>query len=271
VTAPDYDGVLKDLFQKDHPTLLDRLTGGVGIREVLSTDFQEMQQRRADLVLELEDGSILHIEFQSENDSDMPYRMAIYAVMIGRRYRRPMRQVVLYVGQEKLRMEDHLDLGAFQIRYSLIDIREFDAEELMRSGGPGDLALAVLARGGTEKLFDIARCAAELDPIERSRALSQISLLCGLRKLPEDLRMKVKNMSSLLKDHWLVRELYDEALSKGETKGRVELLRTMLKDKFGPLPVAIEELLARGSSTDLDRWATRSMKVDTLDAVFAND
>jgi hypothetical protein len=87
--------------------------------------------------------------------------------------------------------------------------------------------------------------------------------------------MKVKNMSSLLKDHWLVRELYDEALTKGRSEGRsegrVELLREILQDKFGPLPVAVQELVARGSSTDLDRWAKRALRVDTLDAVFAND
>jgi hypothetical protein len=42
-------------------------------------------------------------------------------------------------------MPDALDLGSLQVRYGVIDVREFDAEELMRSGGPGDLALAVLA------------------------------------------------------------------------------------------------------------------------------
>jgi predicted transposase YdaD len=187
----------------------------VAIHEILSPDFQEMRQRRADLVLDMADGSILNIEFQSENDDDMPYRMAMYAVMIGKRYRRSIRQIVLYVGQERLRMDDSLDLGTFQIRYTLVDIREFDAEELMRTGDPGDLALAVLARGGTDRLFDIAR----------GRALTQIALLGGLRKLPEDLKMELRNMSSLLKDHWLVRELYDEALEKGETKGKRKAAR----------------------------------------------
>lgn len=68
-----YDAVVKDLFQKDHPSLLDQLTGGVKIRAFLNVDLARVLERRADLVILLEDGTILHIEFQSTNDKDMAY------------------------------------------------------------------------------------------------------------------------------------------------------------------------------------------------------
>ncbi|HUQ93636.1 MAG TPA: hypothetical protein VM120_18285, partial [Bryobacteraceae bacterium] len=106
-----YDLVVKDLFQRDHPSLLDQLAGGVAVREVLNVELARVEERRADLVWSLADGTILHVEFQSGNDRDMPYRMGIYCLLLGQKYRRRVRQVVLYVGQPRMRMDDHVDLG----------------------------------------------------------------------------------------------------------------------------------------------------------------
>jgi len=99
-----YDAVLKDLFQKDHPSLLDQLAGGMKIKAFLNVDLAKVLERRADLVLLLEDQTILHLEFQSTNDKYMPYRAGIYCVLLGHRYHCRVRQVVLYVGQPKMRM-----------------------------------------------------------------------------------------------------------------------------------------------------------------------
>jgi len=109
--AGKYDLVVKDLFQRDHPSLLDQLTAGVPVREVLNVELARVEERRADLVLLLADGTILHLEFQSTNDRNMPYREGIYCLLLGQKYRRRVRQVVLYLGQAKMRMENQVDLG----------------------------------------------------------------------------------------------------------------------------------------------------------------
>ena len=62
-----HDRVLKDLFQKDGPSLLEQLTGGVHVREFLNVEFLEVMERRADLVARLEDDSIFHFEIQGQN------------------------------------------------------------------------------------------------------------------------------------------------------------------------------------------------------------
>ena len=147
-----YDRVLKDLFQRDHPSLLDQLAGGLRVGEFLNVEFPKVIERRADLAVLLEDETILHVEFQSHNDKDIAYREGMYCLMIAQKYRRRVRQVVLYVGQSKMRMADRLDLGCTKVEYRLLDIREIDAGELLRSGRPGDLVLAILAKGGTERL-----------------------------------------------------------------------------------------------------------------------
>ena len=134
---PYYDAVVKDLFQKDHPSLLDQLTGGVKIKAFLNVDLAKVLERRADLVLLLADKTILHIEFQSTNDKDMAYRAGIYCVLLGHRYRCRVRQVVLYIGQAKMRMAAGVDLGETKIAYGLLDIRTLEAEALMGKRAAG--------------------------------------------------------------------------------------------------------------------------------------
>ena len=77
-----------------------------------------------------------------------------------------------------------MDLGETKCAYTLMDIREMDARKLMASGRPGDLALAMLAGGGTERMREIVKQADRLKNGERLRALSQRVLLYGNRYGP---------------------------------------------------------------------------------------
>ena len=161
-------------------SLLDQLTEGVAVLEVLNVELAGVEERRADLVLLLADGTILHIEFQSANDKDMPYREGIYCLLLGQKYRRRVRQVVLYLGQPKMRMEDRVDLGETKSAYRLMDIREMDARRLMASGRPGDLVLAMLAGGGPESVVEIAKRAGGLRGAERQGVLVPIGAAFGV-------------------------------------------------------------------------------------------
>jgi hypothetical protein len=74
----DFDATLKDLFQRDRPTLLRRLCRGVPVKEFLNVELPRVSQRRVDLLLSLADGSLLHIEFQTSARWNIPYRMLEY-------------------------------------------------------------------------------------------------------------------------------------------------------------------------------------------------
>jgi hypothetical protein len=95
----NFDSTIKDLIQRDRPSLLTQLSGGIAIRAFLNVELPKVQDRKLDLVLLLEDGSILHIEIQSTHDSEIAYRMLDYYSLLKRRYKRPTRQVLLYVGE----------------------------------------------------------------------------------------------------------------------------------------------------------------------------
>ena len=258
-----YDLVVKDLFQRDHPSLLDQLTGGVPVREILNVELARVEERRADLVLSLADRTILLIEFQSGNDQDMPYRMGIYCLLLGQKYRRRVRQVVLYVGQAKMRMEDHVDLGETKAACTLMDIRETDSQKFMTSGRPGDLALAMLANGGPEQVSEIARRAATFEGAERQRVLTQLVVLSGLRQLSGQLTMELKAMG-ITTDPFYRHPMVKKAMRDD----RAKLIRRMLETKFGKLPKWVDERLEKAKSDEIERWAKKLLTAGTLEGVL---
>jgi predicted transposase YdaD len=263
--------------------LLERLTGGVAVRESLNVEFAAVAERRADLLLLLEDESIFHLDFQSENDRDMPYREGIYGLMAGQKYRRRVRQVVLYAGQERMRMPAQLDLCEIQVAYRLVDIREFDAAAFLEAGHPGDYALALLAQGGTEHLREILRNASRLPGPQREKVMAQLVALSGLRRLSGKLTMEMKSMgiAKYVDDHPFLREIRAAALAQGRAEGKAEgkaegeargraegkaaLLQDQLHAKFGPLPKWARSRVQNATPAQLDRWAKKVLKSESLE------
>jgi len=238
------------------------LTGGVAVREVLNVELARVEERRADLVLLLADGTLLHIEFQSGNDKDMAYREGIYCLLLGQKYRRKVRQVVLYVGHAKMRMDDHVDMGETRCAYTLMDIRQIDAGKLMASGRPGDLALSMLAGGGAERVPEIARLANQLKGAERQRVLSQLVVLSGLRQLAGRLRMELTAMGSTT-------DFYkNEFVVEAMRHANVSLLRGQLDNKFGKLPKWVDARLRDATPAQIERWSIKILTADTLEAAL---
>ncbi len=257
-----YDLVVKDLFQRDHPSLLDQLTGGVAIVEVLNVELARVEERRADLVFLLADDTLLHVEIQGANDKEIAYREGIYCLLIGQKYRRRVRQVVLYIGQPKMHMEDHLDLGETQVRIRMMDIRELDAKQLMVSGRPGDLALAMLARGGAEMLREIVKQAGDLKGTDREKVLAQLGLLSGLRCLTGRLKMEVKSMG--INNDFLKNEFVQDAIRDSEAK----ILKGQLATRFGSLPKWADERLDQARSVQLQRWLKNVVTANSIESTF---
>jgi predicted transposase YdaD len=289
-----YDAVLKDLFQRDSPSLLDRFAGGQRIRATLNIELARVTERRADVAFLLENGDILHIDFQGYNDRKMPYRAGIYGLMIAEKYERKVRQVVLYTGLPKLSMKSSLDVGQIQVSYLLIDIRELDAETLLRSHRPGDCALAILARGGPERLRQIIGQAQTYPGAVRSKVLAQLAVLSGLRHLSTEYKIEVMRagIEETIQEHAFLRGVWERAEAEGLAKGIAEgiakgvvkgkaagkaegkaegmqvLLTNVLVSKFGPLPKPIRLRLQNATPAQMDRWSKKSAHAQTLDQVF---
>jgi len=273
--------VIKELFQRDRPSvLLDWLTGGVPVRQVLNVEIARVVERRADAVFLLQDDSIFHLEFQTRNDKEMPYREGMYCLLLGRKYRRRIRQAVLYLGEPRMRMENKLDLGETKVAYSLIDIRDIDAATLIDGGRPADLVLAMLARGGPERLAEIVKRAAGLPSGEREEVISEIAVLCGLRRLQEPLIMELKSMASLGTEIFLrlpqVQDIVRDARVQADRDARIQadrdvriqVLRDQLKGKFRTLPAWVDERLEAATTIQVQRWLKKILTAETLEGVL---
>jgi predicted transposase YdaD len=278
----DFDGTLKELFQRDRPTLLGRLTRGIAIKEFLNVELPKVQQRRVDLLIALADRTLLHVEFQSTHDRDIAYRMLEYRALIQRRFARPLRQVVLFVGQGAARIPDGVQGEGLSFRYQVIDIREIDAQELIGTGNTGDLALAVLAGGADSRVPDIVGCAARLKKPEREKLLTKILVLAGLSGLTEKVEWELKHMPVMINidDIPVIRHVYREAEAKGraegeakgeakgEARGKAKALHALLEAKFPPLPRWASLRVSQASPAQVERWIKKVLNAETLEGVL---
>jgi predicted transposase YdaD len=294
----DFDGTLKELFQQDRPTLLGRLTRGIAIKEFVNVELPKVQQRRVDLLIALADGTLLHVEFQSARDRHIAYRMLEYRALIQRRYARPLRQMLLFVGKGAARPPDGIRQAGLSFRYEVMDLREIQADELIRTGNTGDLALAVLAGGADARVRDIVRRAAPLKRPQRDKLLTKILVLAALRGLAEKVEWELKHMPVMIDidDIPMIRHVYREAEAKGraegeakgraegeakgraegeakgeakgEARGKAKALHALLEAKFPPLPRWASLRVSQAGPAQVERWIKKVLNAETLEGVL---
>jgi hypothetical protein len=146
----EYDSTLKLLLQESAERSLFALTGAP-IARLVQPRSARTDNRRADLLGETPDGTLIHIELQGNNDGAMALRMAEYCLRIYRHLLKFPRQIVLYMGREPLRMPAELVGPGISFRYDLIDIRKLDGEALLASSQVGDNVIAILTRFERDK------------------------------------------------------------------------------------------------------------------------
>lgn len=145
------DVISKSIFQRivrDFATYL--FDWPVDKVELLDTEKQRVEDRRADLMARVTDMTgqvfILHIEIQNHNDPLMPQRMLRYLADVLLAYPGlPIRQYLVYIGKEGLRMAGGLDSAQLSYHYEVIDMRRIDCQALLRQDSPDAWVLAVLA------------------------------------------------------------------------------------------------------------------------------
>ena len=270
----DFDGALKELFERDRPLLLEKLTGGIAVKAFLNVELPKVQERRVDLLLLLVDGSLLHIEFQSKNHRWMAHRVAMYHLLLVQKYKVRVRHVVVYVGQPRMNMPVQLDTGPLQFAYESMDIRVLSVDELLNTGRPSDCALAVLAGDGPDRLRDIVRSIAALpDSSERDRVIAQLMVLSGLRGLEREVKDEYSLMSVIdITKNSVIMEMMQGLEEKGREEGThlgiQRTLRSQLKTKFGRVPVWAQERLASATSAQLEAWCQKILVADTIEGVI---
>ncbi len=181
----EFDKTLRDLIQNIPQKFVSILTGKKGTK-ILDNTFPSTKERVADLVLQLEDGSIFHLELQTQNDKNMPFRMLEYYLLLKQRYpNKPIKQMVLYVGDGKPNMPNFLETDKLKFSYELKDIKEIECKELLESDNLEDKILAVLCKVKDFEKYIFSLIEELLKLPEKPRADNIRKLLIALNYRPK--------------------------------------------------------------------------------------
>ncbi|MBF0569036.1 MAG: hypothetical protein HQK95_09270 [Nitrospirae bacterium] len=186
-----FDLTLKDLL-KDIPVKFLKILTGYEDGKFLDIQLPIIQLNEMDLLIELPDGSLLHMEIQSTNDMDMLKRMYLYSALVFNQLGKLPRQVVLYVGDKPLNMKNKA--GSYS--YELLDIRDIECSELLKSEKPEDIVLAILCHSDDMDVT-IARILEKLSTLPlkaREDYILKLLYLSDLRKLYNRVDQEIEKM-----------------------------------------------------------------------------
>ncbi|MBW4622960.1 MAG: Rpn family recombination-promoting nuclease/putative transposase [Cyanosarcina radialis HA8281-LM2] len=191
----------------------------------LSPSELSVEPIRADaLILLQSDEVVLHIEFQTQPDPDLPFRMADYRLRVYRRFpQKTMRQVVIYLketGSDLVR-ETFFTLERTRHEFEVIRLWEEPTERLLSS--PGLLPLAVLSQTGVRSnvLQQVAQTIEQISPRRvQSNVAAATAILAGLVLEPEVIRRVLRR--ELMQESTIYREIWQEAKTEGKAEGIAE-------------------------------------------------
>ena len=263
-----YDATLKELFQSPPQRLLQLLIGGQA-GELLNIEYPAVRMRRPDLLVRLTDGRLYHLELQSSGDADMAWRMLEYFLLIARQFGQSPLQQVLYVGDKPVSLPSGLALDALQYRYSVIYIRDLDAQLLLASPLLEDNLLAILCRVGEarEVIHQIMQRIAGLPDKVQSDTLAKLLILSGLRNWQALVTEEANQMAITLdiEENAFLREVFQDGEQKGINKGEAALLRRQLERRFGPLPEWALQKIEAADTAALETWGIQLLDADRLE------
>ncbi len=183
------DIALKDIFE-EIPHRLSKILAPAPIKELLPINFPSTELR-VDFLARLEDESVLHIEFQSFNDTNMPFRMLRYYLAILERYpSSPIKQLLVYVGNRKLRMKSRLRIRNLTFSYEILDIRQIDCRVLLESPDPMDRLLACLCKVEDE-VYLIEKLIKTMEGMNEEERKDYLLKALTLTELRPNLRIKL--------------------------------------------------------------------------------
>lgn len=236
--ANEFDKIIKENLKEG----IDALIKNLGIQAIektfLDPKFQFTDERETDFLLKIKNAEdeefILHLEFQSTNDKNMVYRMLRYCVFILQTYKLPIRQFVIFVGRNKLSMQNELFLPNIHFHYELINFKNIPYESFLESQNPSEIILAILG-----KFSEPERAVKEIlkkliqkinEETTLSKYIVQLEVLSQLRNL-QSFVTKQENEMPIIYD--LKKDIrFKQGLEEGLNTSK-QVIKDFIELKFG--------------------------------------
>lgn len=229
--ANDYDRIFKENIEELLPFLLRKILNlEVKSWENISTEIPLTLERKPDFLKKVYPTNqatpyLLHLEFQTVLDPEMPFRMLEYFGILFRKHKIPIRQVVIQLGKI-VEERSEITLENLTFSYESIFLQSYDYEEFIDAQSPEEVLLAVLANfKGTppkkvlkkivERLFNMQ--SARLSKRFEQKYANQLFVLSRIRNLDNETFKLLETMPfdyNIEKDY-----LYNKGIQEGLEKG----------------------------------------------------
>ena len=227
----------------------------------------------------------IHIEVQSQVDSDFTERLFTYNYRLYDRYHRPVATLAV-LADERLNWRPggfsyNLFGSQMSLQFASVKILDYapQLEELLEN--PNPFALVTAAHLLTQRTrkdvqaryaakWRLAKLLYERD-WGKQQIIDLFSIIDWLMTLPPELEKQLWTSISKLERNIkmpYVTSVERIGIEQGIEQGEMMLLRRMLAKRFGDLPEAIEIRLSQASIADLELWSDRLLDAKTLAEVF---
>src|SRR5205085_2867864 len=200
---------------------------------VRSLDVELQNQHLfADALLEVilyGESALLHLEFQTYDDSEMEVRLQEYNVLASRQYeRRPVYSYVIYlrktgqVAVSPLKRTFPGDKDVHHFFFDVIKLWEVPTELLLQMGWTGLLPLVPLTEGGkrpeaVKEMIDRLASAQQFDLLAISQVVGGLVFKKGSEL--DWFRRRFSMFQDILRESWVYQELVEEGIEKGREEG----------------------------------------------------
>ncbi|MEH2391408.1 MAG: Rpn family recombination-promoting nuclease/putative transposase [Nostoc sp.] len=220
-----FDNICKFLAENFSSDFATWLLGEPITFTELSPKELSLEPIRADaLILLQSEQSILHLEFQTQVDAEIPFRMIDYRLRVYRRFPdKVMHQVVIYLKQTNstLVQQNTFTISRTRHEFAVIRLWEQPTEVFLRT--PGLLPLAVLNSTIDPEVI-LNEVAREINSITESRTQSNIAastaILAGLVLDKEVIRRVLR--SDIMRESAIYQDILQEGKAEGRTQGKAE-------------------------------------------------
>jgi hypothetical protein len=255
----------------------------------------ELGKRRLDCLVQIstyeagEQWVYVHVEIQSQHDTDFAERLFTYNYRLYDRYRRPIATLAILADERPRWRPQEFSYSLFgcQMMLAFPTVKLLDYQPQLDSllNDPNPFALVTAAhlltqqtRQNPDARYDakwrLARLLYERD-WNKQRIIDLFAVIDWLMKLaPEPQQRLWQSIQTLERNLQMPyvtsveRFGIEKGLQQGLQKGEGLLLRRLLTQKFGPLPPDIEAKLTEASIAELEAWSDRLLAADSLGSIF---
>ena len=212
----------------------------------------KIEDRHADCK---DDKFILHIEFQSRRDSNMPRRMMSYYARIVDKYRLPVYPVVIYLNSDDFGpntpdtyVNSIYNEQIMKFKYRVLKVWEIDPKMIIDRNLYGLFPILPLTNHGKtndnrclKACFDLVENADIKDEALKANMSVCTGVLAGLR-YPKELVKSLMKVE-IMKESVIYQDILSEGIEKGKKEGMEESIISVLSARFGDISANMTDMI----------------------------